>query len=85
MIAQASPTDDTVENDAVVRKLQHLAGLLVENSLDPTQHAIGSGAIRYHLDVEQQPTIPVIHIKRPDDFSHALDVHELSRLKVQHG
>ena len=58
--ADKAATDDPIEYDAIVAHPDHLARLLVDYLLDPTQHAILAAALRQHLDVEPKTAILLI-------------------------
>src|SRR5688572_9093114 len=57
-----------VENKAGAWHSDHLPGFLVDYFLNPTEHTIGLIAVRQHLDIVKETTIPVFPIDGARDL-----------------
>src|SRR5262245_52876985 len=72
-----------VQDDAGVLELEHPTALLVDDPLDPAQHAGFLPAIVDHLAVERHSAIGVVDVEGRDDLLLAPDPNPLARSKVE--
>src|SRR4051794_5043825 len=60
--------DDPLEDDAVRLDLDHLAGVFVDEPLDPAEDARGPAAVGRHHPVEDQSPVLVLVVEGRHDF-----------------
>src|SRR5262245_11521226 len=75
-------TGDLVKNDAVA-KIEHSAGLLIDDLFNGLQHPGATPAVGKHLDVEDKPSILIVRAQRRHDLVLALHFDQVSRLQPQ--
>src|SRR5436190_139931 len=77
---EVTSAHNALQDDAWVAELQHPAGPLVDDVLNPPQYPGLAPAVLEHLGVERHATVLVAGIKRGEDFLPTLDADYVSRL-----
>ena len=80
ILAQAPTACYAVKDKTIITQVHHPARPIIDNSVDPTEDSENLAAIRHHLNVEPESTVPLSVIDGLHDFFFRANLNEFSRL-----
>jgi hypothetical protein len=82
VLTETAATSYAFQDHAFIWQAHHTSGFLINNPFDPVKNAEGATAVRNHLYVELQPTVPALSIDSGSDLVNWANLDQFPWLQV---